>query len=189
MKTNPQNSLPEASNTWEDTAEDRATRTRLNIAMIDSGAVFNHKPASGWFSLDVRSMDESVIEEIEGRVRSIIEGVSSETGIELAMEMQQITPGGQVEGAASSLLVTTAAGIASHLGYDAAVSNFGSSNTNVSVAGGTLSICLGGRPGSDLRGVPEEFADVDALMRTAKQVYLLSRCLGSCGPLILEAKL
>ena len=58
------------------------------------------------------------------------------------------------------------------------------SNTNVSVAGGHLSICLGGRPGSDLRGKIDEFADVDALMRTAKQVYLLSMSLGSCGALI-----
>ena len=37
-------SLPEAANTWEDTEEDRAHRTRLNIAMISSGQVFNHKP-------------------------------------------------------------------------------------------------------------------------------------------------
>ena len=64
------------------------------------------------------------------------------------------------------------------------MSNFGSSNTNVSVAGGHLSICLGSRPGSDLQGTIDEYADVDALMRTAKQVYLLSMVLGSCGPLI-----
>ena len=100
------------------------------------------------------------------------------------METQQITPGGQVDGAEGSLLVTTAAQIADHMGYSASISNFGSSNTNVSVAGGHLSICLGGRPGSDLRGKIDEFADVDALMRTAKQVYLLSMSLGSCGDLI-----
>ena len=37
-------SLPEAANTWEDTEEDRAHRTRLNVAVISSGQVFNHKP-------------------------------------------------------------------------------------------------------------------------------------------------
>ena len=40
------------------------------------------------------------------------------------------------------------------------------------------------RAGSDKRGTIDEYADVDALMRTAKQVYLLSMSLGSCGPLI-----
>ena len=177
-------SLPEAANTWQDSEDDRATRTRLNIGMIDSGAVFNHKPSSGWFSLDVRSMDEAIIVDIENRVQRILSTVGAETQISLQMEAEQITPGGQVDGAEDSLLVTTAAQIADHMGYTASVSNFGSSNTNVSVAGGHLSICLGGRPGSDLRGTIDEYADVDALMRTAKQVYLLSMSLGSCGALI-----
>jgi acetylornithine deacetylase/succinyl-diaminopimelate desuccinylase-like protein len=176
-------SLPEAANTWAESDQDRDNRTRLNVAMIDSGAVFNHKPSSGWFSLDVRSMDEAVIVDIEHRVQMILSTVANETKIELQMEAQQITPGGQVDGAEESLLVKTAAQIAEHMGYSSSVSNFGSSNTNVSVAGGHLSICLGGRPGSDLRGTIDEYADVDALMRTAKQVYLLSMTLGSCGPL------
>ena len=131
-------------------------------------------------------MDEAICEDIEGRVRGILEEVSEETGVGLRMELEQVTPGGQVPGAQTSMLVSTAADIAAHLGYEANVSNFGSSNTNVSVGGGTLSICLGGRPGSDLRGTEEEYADVDALMRTAKQVYLLAASLGSCGPLIAE---
>ena len=85
-------SLPEASNGWVNNEND-ATRTRLNVAMIDSGAVFNHKPSEGWFSLDVRSMDEAVITDIEGRVRSILSDVGAETQIELQMEAVQITPG------------------------------------------------------------------------------------------------
>ena len=47
-------SLPEAANTWEDTEEDRAHRTRLNVAMISSGQVFNHKPCEtspAWHSV------------------------------------------------------------------------------------------------------------------------------------------
>ncbi len=181
-------SLPEAANTWLDSKQDLDTRTRLNVAMIDSGAVFNHKPSSGWFSLDVRSMDEAIIVDIESRVQSILSNVANETNIQLQMDAQQITPGGQVEGAEESLLVKTAVQIAEHLGYSSSVSNFGSSNTNISVAGGHLSICLGGRPGSDLRGTIDEYADVDALLRTAKQVYLLSMALGSCGALIPSAR-
>ena len=53
-------SLPEpAANT--------GTRTVLNVAMLQSGAVFNHKPDTGWFSLDIRSLDSAVVAAIERR--------------------------------------------------------------------------------------------------------------------------
>ena len=51
------------------------------------------------------------IESIEERVRAILDRVSTETGIQLTMEPFQLTPGGQVPGAQSSDLVTTAADI------------------------------------------------------------------------------
>ena len=75
-----------------------STRTRINVAVLNSGLVFNHKPDSGWFSLDIRSLDASIIADIEGDVRSILESVSNETTIGLEMLPFQITPGGQIPG-------------------------------------------------------------------------------------------
>ena len=43
-------SLPDAARTDD-------SRTRINISVLQSGSVFNHKPEEGWFSLDIRSMD------------------------------------------------------------------------------------------------------------------------------------
>lgn len=37
--------------------QNQATHTTINVAMLQSGSVFNHKPETGWFSLDIRSMD------------------------------------------------------------------------------------------------------------------------------------
>eukprot|EP01052_Picozoa_sp_SAG31_P025808 SAG31_NODE_2288_length_6003_cov_1.876355_3_plen_355_part_00 len=182
-------SLPEAANTWTDTPADRASRTRINVAMVQSGSVFNHRPASGWFSLDIRSMEEDVCSEIEAKVDAILRAVSAETGVQMRMKLKQLTPGGQVLGAESSLLVAAASAISQLMDIDPTVSNFGSSNTNVSVAGGTLSICIGGRPGSDARGTLDEFCDVDALMRTVKQVYMLAASLGSSAHLNARAHL
>jgi acetylornithine deacetylase/succinyl-diaminopimelate desuccinylase-like protein len=154
------------------------TRTRINISVIESGSVFNHKPESGWFSLDIRSMDGSIIESIEGDVRKILEKVALETEIDLRMEPFQLTPGGQIPGAENSLLVAAASAISRHLGYEPSLSNSGSSNMNVAVAGGTLAIGLGGSRGGE-RGQPGEWADIDGMMRTAKQVFLLSVLVGS----------
>jgi hypothetical protein len=93
------------------------------------------------------------------------------------MEPFQLTPGGQIPGAAQSDLVINAADISRHLGYEPTLSTSGSSNMNVSVAGGTLSIGLGGSRGGE-RGQPEEWADIDGMMRTAQHVYLLAVSLG-----------
>ena len=154
------------------------SRTRINISILESGSVYNHKPDSGWFSLDIRSMDGGIIQAIEWKVREILESVSDETGIGFSMEAFQLTPGGQIPGAAESDLVRTASAISRYLGYHPSMSNSGSSNMNVAIGGGTLAIGLGGSRGGE-RGQPEEWADIDGMMRTAKQVYLLAVLMGS----------
>jgi metal-dependent amidase/aminoacylase/carboxypeptidase family protein len=60
-----------------DPQQNQATHTIINVAMLQSGAVFNHKPESGWFSLDIRSMDNRMIAKIETDVRAILEQVAS----------------------------------------------------------------------------------------------------------------
>jgi len=163
-------SLPAASSTDE-------SRTRLNISMLQSGAVFNHKPATGWFSVDIRSMEAPVIDDIEREVRSILESVSAETGIGLTMEPFQITPGGRIPGALESRLVRTAQAVSRHLGYEAGMSESGSANLNVAIGAGTPAIGLGGSRGGD-RGLASEWADIPGMMRTAKHVLLLATVLG-----------
>jgi acetylornithine deacetylase/succinyl-diaminopimelate desuccinylase-like protein len=156
-----------------DARRDDDTRTRINIAVLESGAVFNHKPEAGWFSLDIRSMDAAIIESIEADVRDVLTDVSAETGIELRMEPFQLTPGGQIEGAEESNLVVNATDISQHLGYEPTLSNSGSSNMNVAVGGGTLAIGLGGSRGGE-RGQPGEWADIEGMVRTAQHVFLLA---------------
>jgi acetylornithine deacetylase/succinyl-diaminopimelate desuccinylase-like protein len=163
-------SLPAASRTDE-------SRTRLNVAMLQSGAVFNHKPATGWFSLDIRSMEAEVITDIEDDVREILTAVSSETGISLEMEEFQITPGGRIPGALESRLVRTAQDVSRSLGYEPVMSESGSANLNVAIGAGTAAIGLGGSRGGD-RGEATEWADIDGMMRTARHVLLLAAVLG-----------
>lgn len=153
-------------------------RTIINVAMLESGAVYNHKPATGWFSLDVRSLDAPIIEAIEAEVRAILARVTDETTIVLRMEPFQLTPGGQIPGARESRLVRAAVAASRHLGYDPRLSDTGSSNMNVAVAGGTPAIGLGGSRG-ERRGYPDEWADVQAMMRTARHIVLLAGTLGT----------
>ncbi len=145
--------------------------TRINVAMLQSGAVFNHKPADGWFSLDIRSLDASVIEEIELAVHEILESVTSETTIEFTLEAENLVPGGQIEGARESHLVKWSEHISKRLGFSPTFTNAGSANLNIAIAGGTPAIGLGGGRGGR-RGHPDEWADINAMMNAAEHVAM-----------------
>jgi acetylornithine deacetylase/succinyl-diaminopimelate desuccinylase-like protein len=148
-------------------------RTRLNVAVLNSGAVFNHKPETGWFSLDVRSLDPEHIESMENQVQQILDEVTAELGITFTLEEVSQTPPGQIAGALESSLVQTSVAISDYLGSSPALSNAGSANLNVSIAGGTLSIGISSERGGR-RGFPDEWADIDVMQRTAKHIFLLA---------------
>ena len=153
------------------------SRTVANISMLNSGAVYNHKPETGWFSLDLRPMEAFLVEEMEADVRSILEEVSGETGITFEMEPFHLTPGGQIPGARESDLVVSAEAISRHLGLEPRLSNMGSSNMNVAIGNGTSAIGISGSRGGQ-RGFPDEWANIPAMMRTAKHIVLLSSTVG-----------
>lgn len=146
-------------------------RTRLNVAILNSGAVFNHKPESGWFSLDVRSLDPEHIESMESQTREILDSVTDELGIRFEMEVVSLTPPGQIPGALESSLVQDSLAISEYLGNSPNLSNAGSANLNVAIAGGTLAIGISSERGGR-RGFADEWADISVMQRTAKNVYL-----------------
>jgi len=146
-------------------------RTRLNVAVLNSGAVFNHKPETGWFSLDVRSLDPEHIENMERKTRDILDTVSSELGIRFEMEEVSKTPPGQIEGARESSLVENSIAISDYLGTSPNLSNAGSANLNIAIAGGTLSIAISSERGGQ-RGFADEWASIPEMQRTAKHVFL-----------------
>ena len=153
-------------------------RTRLNVAVLDSGAVFNHKPETGWFSLDVRSLDPQHINAMEQKVQAILAQVTDELGIGFDMEEVSKTPPGQIEGALDSPLVQTSIAISNYLGSNPTLSDAGSANLNVSIAGGTLSIGIASERGGR-RGFPDEWADIPVMERTAKNILLTAITLGN----------
>jgi acetylornithine deacetylase/succinyl-diaminopimelate desuccinylase-like protein len=152
-------------------------RTRLNVAMLNSGAVFNHKPETGWFSLDVRSLDPVHIESMEQQVRQILADVTNELGISFRMEPFSMMPPGQIEGARDSDLVQTSLAISDYLGSSPALSDAGSANLNVAIAGGTLAIGISSERGGQ-RGFADEWASIEVMQRTAKNVFLTAVTIG-----------
>lgn len=151
-------------------------RTRINVGMIQSGNVFNHKPDTGFFSLDIRSLDEKIIAGIEANVQQLLMEVSTETKIKFDMEPFQIMKAGQIDGFLESAQVQTAISVSKFLGYQPNLSNTGSSNMNVAISEGVPAIGMGGSRGGQ-RGFADEWADVDAMMNAAKHVFLYANAL------------
>lgn len=157
--------------------EHRDRITRLNVGMIHSGTVYNHKPDTGYFTLDLRSLDEPLIEDMEQAVQNILTEVSEETGTKLEMEPFQITRGGQIPGFRDSNLVVQAIEVSRYLGYEPELSNSGSSNMNIAINQSIPAIGLGGSRGGQ-RGFADEWADIPAMMRAAKHVFLYAHAIG-----------
>ncbi len=153
-------------------------RVVINVAMLQSGAVYNHKPDTGWFSLDVRSLDAARVEEVEREVRALLAQVTRETTIGFVMEPFQLTQGGQIPGFRESAMVQTAAAISKQLGYDARLGNAGSANLNVPLGQGSPAIGIGGERGGR-RGLADEWGDVPQMMRTAKFLVMLAGTIGA----------
>lgn len=152
-------------------------RNVLNVAIVQSGSVYNHKPDTGWFSLDVRSSDGAAVEAMEQDVRAILKDVSAQTHVSFDMQPVDQTPGGQIPGMKDSDLVQTSAAIARYLGLTPRLGNLGSSNMNIAIGNGTPAIGMGGDRGG-ARGEPGEWADVPQMMRTTKHILLLAVTMG-----------
>ena len=154
-----------------------SSRSVLNVSMIRSGDVVNRKPDSAWFSVDIRALDVAVIARNESAVRAVLDSVSRETGTRFDLRVLQQTAGGQIAGADTSKLVRSSVVIAKALGISPQLGIAGSSNLNVAISGGTLAIGLGGERGGG-RAEPSEFADIPAMLRSAKFVARLAAVMG-----------
>jgi acetylornithine deacetylase/succinyl-diaminopimelate desuccinylase-like protein len=151
--------------------------TQVNVGVIQSGTVFNHKPATGWFSLDVRSRDREIVEEIAREIGTVLGQVGRETGIDLRLEPEFRSLGGQIPGARESSLTRTAVAVSRRLGFEPTLSDLGCCNMRVAIAAGTPALGLHGGRGGE-RGTAAEWASIPSLLDAARQVVLLGAALG-----------
>jgi len=114
---------------------------------------------------------------MEAAVQTILTEVSEETDTKLEMEPFQITRGGQIPGFREGPLVKQAIEVSRYLGYEPELSNSGSSNMNIAINRGIPAIGMGGSRGGQ-RGFADEWADIPAMIRAAKYVFLYAHAIG-----------
>ena len=151
--------------------------TILNVGMIMGGKVRNAVSQESSFTVDLRSADQREIVQAQIKIREICEEVSSETGVESEIQLDDRSQAFQIPGARESALVKTVVDILEYLDVkDIEVDPLGSTEANVGIERGILSVNLGRTYGRYKHSLREE-ADIDGLFLAMKQILLLVYCL------------
>lgn len=129
------------------------------------------------FTIDLRSGSQEELVRVQKRIREICGEVSSETGVTWDFRPDDQSEAYQIPGARESALVKTVLDILEYLAVeDVEADPLGSTEANVGIAEGILSVNLGRTYGRYKHSLREE-ADIDGLFLAMKQVLLLIYCL------------
>lgn len=151
--------------------------TILNVGMIMGGKVRNAVSQESSFTIDLRSADQIEIVKAQKKIKEICEEVSSETGVKWQIQFDDRSEASQIPGARESALVKTVVDILEYLDVkDIEVDPLGSTEANVGIERGILSLNLGRTYGRYKHSLREE-ADIDGLFLAMKQILLLVYCL------------
>ena len=144
----------------------------LNISMLSAGTVFNHRSDDGWHSVDLRSVEAPIVEDLFKKVNQIAEEVAEEEQLEAWIEMIEDTKGGQIPNARHSPLTLVAEEATKILGKEPRIGNRGSCNMNAGISEGILSISTGGERGGN-RSYPNEYANIEPIFQGIKLNFLI----------------
>ncbi|MBN1682343.1 M20/M25/M40 family metallo-hydrolase [Candidatus Bathyarchaeota archaeon] len=147
-------------------------RTLLNISMLGAAKVYNHKSEDGWFSVDLRSMNNRILENIKEEILKISSEAASEQGYEYYVEPYSEIPAGQIPEGKENKLVKMAEAAYKQFGIQPTLSNRAASNCNVSFAKGIPTIGMSGNRGA-LRDTPNEYANIEPVLKGPKLHFLL----------------
>ncbi|MFQ6110211.1 MAG: peptidase dimerization domain-containing protein, partial [Candidatus Aminicenantales bacterium] len=147
--------------------------TILNIGMIGGGRVRNAVSQESFFTIDLRSADQTELEKAQRKIKTICQEVASEVGVELEMDLNESSRAYQIPGAGESDLVKTVVDILEYLRVkDIQVDPLGSTEANVGIEKGILSLNIGRTYGRYKHSLREE-AEIDGLFLAMKSIILL----------------
>lgn len=151
--------------------------TVLNIGMIGGGKVRNAVSHQSFFTVDLRSADQEELERVESEIKKICQEVAAECRVELEIDFGSSSKPSRIPGGKESFLIKTVLDILRFLQVrEVEVTPFGSSEANVGLEKGILSVNLGRTFGRYKHSLREE-AEIDGLFLAMKQALLLVFCL------------
>jgi acetylornithine deacetylase/succinyl-diaminopimelate desuccinylase-like protein len=151
--------------------------TILNIGIIGGGKVQNAVSQESFFTIDLRSPNGEELKRVQKEITAICRDVAEKEGLDVEIDLDEQATGYQIPGARDSFLIKTVVDILEHLGVqNITVDPLGSTDANVGIERGILSVNLGRTTGRFKHSLEEE-ADIDGLFLAMKQICLLFICL------------
>lgn len=152
-----------------------------NVGMIGGGKVFNAISQESYFTVDIRSNDPAVYQDLSERIRRFAEDAAKQERVGFRTEVSSDAPAGgteqQLAARRAHPIVQTAVDIQTFLdlgrGRPIRAVASGSTDANIGVEMGIPSIAVGRAFGGDQHTL-QEYADIDSAYLGAKQIILLA---------------
>ncbi|HXU07482.1 MAG TPA: M20/M25/M40 family metallo-hydrolase [Blastocatellia bacterium] len=146
----------------------------LNIGMLGGAEVVNAKAADAWFTVDLRSTDQKLIDDFEQKIAQILREEADKVGMQVKTELpEDKLPAAQIPGARDSFTVRMAEAVHRAIGFEnVTVGNTASNNANVALLAGLPAISTGSAPcgGDHSLG---EWCQIEPIYRGIKKLILL----------------
>ena len=146
--------------------------SNLNIGMLGGSEVPNAKAADAWFTVDLRSTDNSVIADLDKKIAAILDEEAKRAGMVVKTDIISTSPAAVLPGNRESHLVKMAEAVHRALGFDPPIGNAGSNNSSAALRQGINSISTGAGPCNDAHALTEN-CEIEPLYKGIKKMLLL----------------
>lgn len=134
--------------------------SNLNVGMLGGTDVVNKKAEDAWFSVDIRSTDQAMLESLDSQVRSIAEEEARRAGMELRVDVIDRWPAAQVQGHRGSELVLTTEALYEAMGFSPEITDTASNHSSAALRKGISAISTGAGPCADAHR-PDESCEIE----------------------------
>ncbi|MBI3651729.1 MAG: M20/M25/M40 family metallo-hydrolase [Acidobacteria bacterium] len=146
----------------------------LNIGMLGGAEVVNAKAADAWFTVDLRSTEQSLIDEFEKKIAAIVREEAAREGMQVKTELvTEKLPAAQIPGNRESFTVRMAEAVHRAIGFDnVQLTNTASNNANIAFLAGVPAFSTGCAPcgGDHSLG---EWCAIEPFYKGVKKLILL----------------
>ena len=151
--------------------------SNLNIGMLGGSEVVNAKAADAWFSLDLRSTDNSVIADLKKKVDEIVKEEADRAHMTFKTDIISESPATMIPGHRNSYMVKMAEAVYLAMGFEnPPITNTGSNNASAALREGIPAISTGAGPCGDAHALTE-WCYIDPFYRGTKKVIMLELAL------------
>ena len=146
----------------------------INIGMLGGSEVVNAKAADAWFTLDLRSTDQRLIDEFEQKIAVIVKEEADRVGLQAKTELiDEKLPAAQIPGNRQSFTVRMSEAVHRAIGMEnVTLTPTASNNANIALLAGLPAISTGAAPCGDAHALTE-WCWVEPFYLGIKKILLL----------------